>query len=89
MKKKIDRKILTIFFSCHFQKTPFAFTNPNSDLAAFYRECQNVPQLQSFNEETTLADQFGDLTKQLEDFETAAKHYEEELSTLCESENNN
>ncbi|XP_047369341.1 autophagy-related protein 13 homolog isoform X2 [Vespa velutina] len=70
-------------------KTPFAITNTNSDLGAFYRECQSAPQLQAFMEERTLAEQVGDLTKQLETFETNMQHYEDILSSLCQTENNN
>lgn len=70
-------------------KTPFAVTNTNSDLGAFYRECQSAPQLQAFKEERTLAEQVGDLTKQLETFETNMQHYEDILSSLCQTENNN
>ncbi|KAG7204849.1 hypothetical protein KM043_005251 [Ampulex compressa] len=70
-------------------KTPFAVTNTNSDLGAFYRECQSAPQLQAFMEERTLAEQVGDLTRQLETFETNMQRYEDILSALCQSENNN
>lgn len=70
-------------------KTPFAITNTNSDLGAFYRECQSAPQLQAFMEERTLAEQVGDLTKQLETFETNMRRYEDILSSLCQTENNN
>lgn len=71
------------------QKTPFAATNTNSDLGAFYRECQSAPQLQGFMEDRTLAEQVGDLTKQLETFETNMLHYEDMLSSLYQTENNN
>ncbi|XP_051169959.1 autophagy-related protein 13 homolog isoform X2 [Leptopilina boulardi] len=70
-------------------KTPFAGTNTNSDLGVFYRECQSAPQLQAFTEELTLADQVGDLTKKLETFETDMQRYEDLLSSLYQSENNN
>ncbi|XP_012282024.1 autophagy-related protein 13 homolog isoform X2 [Orussus abietinus] len=70
-------------------KTPFAGTNTNSDLGAFYRECQSAPQLHAFMEEQTLAEQVGDLTKQLETFEINMRRYEDILTSLCESENNN
>lgn len=70
-------------------KTPFAATNTNSDLGAFYRECQSAPQLQGFMEDRTLAEQVGDLTKQLETFETNMLHYEDMLSSLYQTENNN
>ncbi|XP_011312103.1 autophagy-related protein 13 homolog isoform X2 [Fopius arisanus] len=70
-------------------KTPFAGTNTNSDLGAFYRECQSAPQLQAFMEEQTLSDQVGDLTKQLETFETNMHKYEDILTSLCQSDNNN
>lgn len=71
------------------QKTPFAGTNTNSDLGAFYRECQSAPQLQGFIEEKTLAEQVGDLTKQLETFEMNMEKYEDILSSLCQTDNNN
>lgn len=70
-------------------KTPFAGTNTNSDLGVFYRECQSAPQLQAFTEELTLAEQVGDLTKQLETFETNMQRYEDLLSSLYQTENNN
>lgn len=70
-------------------KTPFAGTNTNSDLGTFYRECQSAPQLQAFTEERTLAEQVGDLTQQLETFETNMHQYEDILSSLCQTENNN
>lgn len=70
-------------------KTPFAGTNSNSDLGAFYRECQSAPQLQAFSEERTLADQVGDLTKQLETFETNMHKYEDILTSLCQTDSNN
>lgn len=70
-------------------KTPFAVGNTNSDLGAFYRECQSAPQLQAFMEERTLAEQVGDLTKQLETFETNMQRYEDILSSLYQVENNN
>ncbi|XP_053970878.1 autophagy-related protein 13 homolog isoform X2 [Hylaeus anthracinus] len=70
-------------------KTPFAVTNTNSDLGAFYRECQSAPQLQAFVKEETLGEQIEDLTKQLETFETNGRWYEDILSSLCHTENNN
>ena len=72
-----------------FQKTPFSRTNSNSDLGVFYRECQSAPQLQDSTEELTLAEQLGDLTKQLETFETNMHLYQDLLSSLYQSENNN
>ncbi|XP_011502339.1 PREDICTED: autophagy-related protein 13 homolog isoform X2 [Ceratosolen solmsi marchali] len=69
-------------------KTPFAATNTNSDLGTFYRECQSAPQLQAFMEEQTLAQQVGDLTKQLEAFETNMHLYEDLLTSLYKCENN-
>ncbi|XP_043278348.1 autophagy-related protein 13 homolog isoform X2 [Venturia canescens] len=70
-------------------KTPFAGTNTNGDLGAFYRECQSAPQLQAFTEERTLADQVGDLTKQLETFETNMQRYDGILASLCQTDNSN
>jgi hypothetical protein len=40
-------------------------------------------------EEQTLAQQIGDLTKQLEAFETNMHHYEDLLNSLYKCENNN
>ncbi|CAG5100451.1 Protein of unknown function [Cotesia congregata] len=72
------------------EKTPFAGTNTNSDLGTFYRECQSAPQLQTFlEEERTLAEQVGDLTKQLETFEINQQKYKDILTTLCQTDNNN
>ncbi|XP_020292712.1 autophagy-related protein 13 homolog isoform X2 [Pseudomyrmex gracilis] len=70
-------------------KTPFAITNTNSDVGAFYRECQSAPQLQAFMEERTLEEQLGDIAKQLETFETNMQHYDDFLTSLCQTENNN
>lgn len=72
-----------------FQKTPFAATNTNSDLGTFYRECQSAPQLQAFVQEQTVGDQVGDLTKQIENFETSMHLYENLLDSLYAMENNN
>lgn len=70
-------------------RTPFAGTNTKSDLSAFYRDCQNAPELQAFTQERTLAEQVGDITNKLETFETSMEQYEGILSTLCRTENNN
>ena len=40
-------------------------------------------------DEKTVADQIGDLTKQLETFESDMIHYDDVLSKLCKTENNN
>ncbi|EZA48976.1 autophagy-related protein 13 homolog isoform X2 [Ooceraea biroi] len=77
------------FIMVDLMKTPFAITNTNSDVGAFYLECQSAPQLQAFMEEKTLAEQLGDLTKQLETFEMNMLHYDDILSSLYHSENNN
>ena len=70
---------------------PFAYniTNTNVELNNFYKDCLTAPHALIFNEEQTLAEQLGDLTKQLEVFETNMHQYEDFLSTLCEPENNN
>ncbi|XP_021932976.1 autophagy-related protein 13 homolog isoform X7 [Zootermopsis nevadensis] len=70
-------------------KTPFATTNANSELGAFYLECQSAPQLKTFSEQPTLAEQVGDITKTLEAFETSMQEYDEMLNSLCLSDNNN
>lgn len=80
---------MLIFVFFPFQKTPFATPNTNSDLGTFYRDCQSAPQLQAFKEEQTLAEQVGDLTKQLEAFEINMHYYEDLLNSLCKSESNN
>lgn len=71
------------------QKTPFAGGNSNSELGAFYRECQSAPQLKTFSEQPTLAEQVGDISKTLEAFETSMQEYDEMLNSLCLSDNNN
>jgi len=71
------------------QKTPFAGGNTNSELGAFYLECQSAPELQTFSEQPTLAEQVGDITKTLEAFETSMQEYDEMLNSLCLSDNNN
>lgn len=71
-----------------FQKTPFAGSNANTDLGLFYRECQSAPPLQTFTEDSA-AEQIGDLTKQLEAFETSLQEYDNIISSFCYGENNN
>ena len=81
--------VLYIFLNySRLQKTPFADTH-TKDLGAFYRECQTAPQLRAFSDESTLAEQIGDLTKQLENFETNMQQYENLLSSLCQTEDSN
>ncbi|XP_014243452.1 autophagy-related protein 13 homolog isoform X2 [Cimex lectularius] len=70
-------------------KTPFAGSNANTDLGLFYRECQSAPQLEGFDNEPTLAEQVGDLTRQLEAFETNLKEYDNVITELCHIDNNN
>ncbi|RZF48699.1 hypothetical protein LSTR_LSTR011186 [Laodelphax striatellus] len=70
-------------------RTPFAGSNANTDLGVFYRECQAAPPLQGFQEEPTIAEQVGDLTKQLELFETSLQEYDNVITTLCKTDNNN
>lgn len=69
-----------------FQKTPFAGTTANSELGAFYRECQSAPPLRSFQDQPTLAEQVNDFTKQLETFEHSVKEYDDLLTSLCQDE---
>lgn len=70
-------------------KTPFAGGNTNSELGAFYLECQSAPQLKTFSEQPTLAEQVGDINKTIEAFETSMQEYDEMLNSLCLSDNNN
>ncbi|XP_014278229.1 autophagy-related protein 13 homolog isoform X1 [Halyomorpha halys] len=70
-------------------KTPFAGSNANTDLGVFYRECQSAPQLEGFSTEPTLAEQVGDLTEQLEQFEVSLKEYDNVITELCATDNNN
>ncbi|XP_073974243.1 autophagy-related 13 isoform X1 [Rhodnius prolixus] len=71
-------------------KTPFAGSNANTDLGLFYRECQSAPPLQGVNaRERTVAEQVGDLTLQLEAFETSLKEYDRVITELCHVDNNN
>jgi len=69
-------------------KTPFAGSNANTDLGLFYRECQSAPPLQTFQEES-VAEQIGDLSQQLEAFETSLQEYDNIISSFCRGENNN
>lgn len=95
---KIRKVYFTFYFHLHkkvvntdllkLQKTPFAGSNANTDLGLFYRECQSAPQLQTFAEET-VAEQIGDLSTQLEAFETSLQEYENVISSFCCGENNN
>jgi len=64
------------------QKTPFAGGNVNSDLGAFYRECQTAPPLQTFAEQPTLAEQVSALPSQLEMFEQNQAEFDALLSSL-------
>ncbi|XP_023247517.1 autophagy-related protein 13 homolog, partial [Copidosoma floridanum] len=64
-------------------KTPFAATYTKSDVGTFYRECQCAPQLHVYIAEQTVAEQLGDLTKQLEAFEVDMHVYEDLLKSLC------
>nr|CAD7459084.1 unnamed protein product [Timema tahoe] len=68
-------------------KTPFAGGNSNSDLGAFYRECQTAPQLKTFSEQPTLAEQVEYISKTLEVLETNVPEYDDMLSSLCITEN--
>ncbi|XP_067002888.1 autophagy-related protein 13 homolog isoform X2 [Anabrus simplex] len=70
-------------------KTPFAGNNANSDLGAFYRECQSAPPLKTFSEQPTLAEQVEDISKTLEAFESCIQEYDEMLNSLCLNDNNN
>ncbi|XP_046997269.1 autophagy-related protein 13 homolog isoform X1 [Schistocerca americana] len=70
-------------------KTPFAGSNANSDLGAFYRECQSAPQLKTFMEQPTLAEQVSDISKTLEAFESSMREYDDMLNSLCINDNNN
>lgn len=70
-------------------KTPFAGSNANTDLGLFYRECQSAPQLEGFGTEPTVAEQVGDLTRQLEAFEVSLKEYDNVITELYASDNNN
>lgn len=71
------------------QKTPFAGSNANTDLGAFYRECQSAPQLEGFGTEPTVAEQVGDLTQQLEAFEVSLEEYDNVITELCYAPDNN
>nr|CAD7591932.1 unnamed protein product [Timema genevievae] len=68
-------------------KTPFAGGNSNSDLGAFYRECQTAPQLKTFSEQPTLAEQVEYISKTLEVLETNVPEYDDMLSSLCITDN--
>lgn len=72
-------------------KTPFAGSNANTDLGLFYRECQSAPPLHTFSSdgEPSVAEQVGDLTKQLEAFETSLQEYDNIISSFCQVDNNN
>lgn len=73
-----------IFYNANLfpQKTPFAGGNVNSDLGAFYRECQTAPPLQTFAEQPTLAEQVSALPSQLEMFEQNRAEFDALLSNL-------
>jgi autophagy-related protein 13 len=55
----------------------------------FYKECQSAPPLAGSGEEAPLAEQVGDLTRQLEAFETSLREYDNVITALCNSDNNN
>uniref|UniRef100_T1IPJ1 Autophagy-related protein 13 n=1 Tax=Strigamia maritima TaxID=126957 RepID=T1IPJ1_STRMM len=67
-------------------KTPFATPDPNNDLSNFYRECQIAPQLDSFRNSPTLADQVNDLSNQLATFEMNMQDFDQLVDSLCNSE---
>ncbi|KAF4519396.1 hypothetical protein B566_EDAN008704 [Ephemera danica] len=68
-------------------KTPFAGgTNANSDLGAFYRECQAAPPLKTFSEQPSLAEQVSALPSQLEHFEQSQAEFDAILSSLLQSQ---
>jgi hypothetical protein len=71
-----------------FQKTPFAGggTNANSDLGAFYRECQAAPPLKTFAEQPSLAEQVSALPSQLEHFEQSQAEFDAILASLLQSQ---
>lgn len=82
--------IVSFYLFIFLQKTPFAGSNANTDLGLFYRECQSAPPLQGVNaRERTVAEQVGDLTLQLEAFETSLKEYDRVITELCHVDNNN
>jgi autophagy-related protein 13 len=65
-----------------WQKTPFAGGNTNSDLGAFYRECQAAPPLRTFSEQPSLAEQVSAIPSQLELFEQNQAEYDALLNSL-------
>lgn len=71
------------------QKTPFANTTTNSELGMFYREWQTAPPLKTFTDLPPLSEQVQDLSKQLENYESDMKQYDDVLQSLIQSPNNN
>ncbi|KAG8035771.1 hypothetical protein G9C98_001427 [Cotesia typhae] len=69
------------------RRSSCSVTSANDD---FIMVDLSAPQLQAFmEEERTLAEQVGDLTKQLETFEMNQQKYKDILTTLCQTDNNN
>lgn len=68
-------------------KTPFATTNPRSELGKFYQEWQAAPPLQTFVDLPPLEET--DVIKQLETFELEVNEFDKVVQSLCQSPNNN
>ncbi|KAL7047658.1 hypothetical protein ACKWTF_003078 [Chironomus riparius] len=74
---------------------PFANQSPIGDLAKFYRECFNAPPLESFSstveevQDEQKDDVEVDLAKQLEKFEDESNQFENLITSLYVSENQN
>lgn len=71
---------------------PFAIADkcPTAKLAGFYRQCYNAPPLQTFSSSPPEpAGSVEDITQQLELFEASLQEYDEMITSLCHSPNNN
>lgn len=65
-------------------RPPFAECDSNSDLGAFFYECQCAPPLASFTNQPTLEEQVTEISSQLAKFETSSLDFDEFVDSLCQ-----
>ncbi|XP_067138560.1 autophagy-related protein 13-like [Centruroides vittatus] len=65
-------------------RPPFAECDSNSDLGAFFYECQCAPPLASFTNQPTLEEQVTEISCQLAKFETSRLDFDDFVDSLCQ-----
>lgn len=83
---------MLITFVFYLQQIPFANQSAIGDLAKFYRECFNAPPLESFSSNIDISEDeqdAEDVGKQLEQFENESNQFENLITSLYISENQN